>query len=91
MESSDSINEWKNNMQVPLEKQDSQFRAALKDSLNNLGSALHNSLSKLSTSFDKKVEKLNSAHSGQQEDLTRERQETGIPPVILMKKGGWGM
>ena len=53
MESSDSINEGKNDIQVLLEKQDLQFRAlteALKDSLNNLGSALGNSVSKLSTS-----------------------------------------
>ena len=48
MESSDLINEGKNDMQVLLEKQDSQFRVlteALKDSLNNLGSALDNSVS----------------------------------------------
>ena len=38
MESSDSVNEGKNGIQVLLEKQDSQFRAlteAMKDSLNN--------------------------------------------------------
>ena len=55
MESSDSINEGKNDLQVLLEKQDSQFRVlteALKDSLNN--SALDNSVSKLSKSIDKK-------------------------------------
>ena len=43
MESSDSINEGKNDLQVLLVKQDSQFRVlteALKDSLNNLGFAL---------------------------------------------------
>ena len=37
MESSDSINEGKNDLQVLIEKQDTQFRAlteALKDSLN---------------------------------------------------------
>ena len=81
MESSDSVNEAENDMQVLLEKQDSQFRAAteaLKDSLNNLGSALDNSISKLSKSFDKKIDKLISAQtSGQPEDLNRERQETG--------------
>ena len=66
MESSDSINRGKNDMQVLLQKQDSQFRAlteALKDSLNNLGSALDNCVGKLSKSFDKKIEKLNSAHT----------------------------
>ena len=39
MESSDSINEGKNDLQVLLEKQDTEFRVqaeALKDSLNNL-------------------------------------------------------
>ena len=54
-ESSDSVNEGKNDIQVLLEKQDSQFRVlteALKDSLNN--SALDNSVSKLSKSIDKK-------------------------------------
>ena len=44
MKSSDSINEGKNDLQVLLEKQDSQFTAlkeALKDSSNNLGFALN--------------------------------------------------
>ena len=39
MESSDTINEGKNDLQVLIEKQDMQFRVlteALKDSLNNL-------------------------------------------------------
>ena len=43
MESSDSINEGKNDLRVLLEKQDSQFRVlteALKDFLKNLGFAL---------------------------------------------------
>ena len=79
MESSDSINEGKNDLQVLLEKQDTQFRAlteALKDSLNNLGFALDNSVSKLSKSIDEKIDKLNSKHnSGQPEDLNRERLE----------------
>ena len=80
MESSDSVNEAENDMQVLLEKQDSQFSAvteALKDSLNNLDSTLANSISK---SFDKKIDKLISAQtSGQPEDLNTERQETGTP------------
>ena len=80
MESSNSVNEAENDMQVLLEKQDSQFSAvteALKDSLNNLGSTLANSISK---SFDKKIDKLISAQtSGQPEDLNTERQETGAP------------
>ena len=79
MESSDSINEGKNDLQVLIEKQDTQFRAlteALKDSLNNLGFALDNSVSKLSKSIDEKIDKLNSKHnSGQPEDLNRERLE----------------
>ena len=83
MESSDSINEGKNNMQVLLEKQDSQFRAlteALKNYLNTLGSALDNSVDKLSKSFDEKIKKQNSAHtSGQPKDFNRERQGTGTP------------
>ena len=83
MESSDSINEGKNDMQVLLEKQDSQFRVlteGLKDSLNNLGSALDNSISKLSTSIDEKIGKLNSTcTSRQREDLNRERLETDTP------------
>ena len=57
MESSDSINEGENDLQVLLEKQDTQFRAlteALKDSLNNLGFALCNSVGKLFKSTDKK-------------------------------------
>ena len=43
MESSDTINEGKNDSQVLIEKQDTQFRElteVLKDSLNNLGFAL---------------------------------------------------
>ena len=43
MESSDTINEGKNDSQVLIEKQGAQFRAlteALKDFLNNLGFAL---------------------------------------------------
>ena len=83
MESSDSINEGKNDMQVLLEKQDSQFRVlteGLKDSLNNLGSALDNSISKLSTSIDEKIDKLNSTCTSRQpEDLNRERLETDTP------------
>ena len=83
MESSDSINEKKNDLQVLLEKQDSQFRAlteALKDSLNNLDFALVNSVSKLSKSIDEKIDKLNSTHvSGQPEDFNRERLETDTP------------
>ena len=79
MESSDLINEGKNDLQVLLEKQDSQFRVlteALKDSLNNLGFALDNSISKLSKSTDK-IDKLNSTHTGRQlADLNRERLET---------------
>ena len=79
MESSDSINEGKNDLQVLLEKQDTQFRAlteGLKDSLNNVSFALDNSVSKLSKSIDKKIDKLNSTHnSGQPEDLNRERLE----------------
>ena len=79
MESSDTINEGKNDLQVLIEKQDTQFRAlteALKDSLNNLGFALDNSVSKLSKSIDEKIDKLNSKHnSGQPEDLNRERLE----------------
>ena len=57
LESCDSINEEKNDIQVLLEKHDSRFRAlteAMKDSLNNLGSALDNSVSKLSKSLTKK-------------------------------------
>ena len=76
MESSDSTNEEKNDLQVLLEKQDTQFKAlieALKDSLNNLGFALDNSVNKLSKPIDK-IDKLNSTHnSGQPEDLNRER------------------
>ena len=83
MKSSDSINEGKNDIQVFLEKQDSQFRVlteALKDSLNNLGSALDNSVSKLSTSTDEKIDKLNSTYTSRQpEDLNRERLETDTP------------
>ena len=83
MESSGAVNEGKNDIQVLLEKQDSQFRAlteALKDYLNNLCSALGNSVSKLSRSIDEKLDKLNSVHTGGQlEDLNRERQETGTP------------
>ena len=82
MESSDSIIEGKNGMQVPLEKQESQFRVlteALKDS-NSLGPALDNSMSKLLKSIVKKIDKLNSVHtSGQPEDFNRERQKTGSP------------
>ena len=51
MESSNSINEGKIDLQVLIEKQDTQFRTlteALKDSLYNLGFALDNSVSKLS-------------------------------------------
>ena len=47
MESSDSINEAENDLQVLLEKQDMHNRAltmALEDSLNNLGFALDNSV-----------------------------------------------
>ena len=58
MESSDSINEENNDMQVLLEKEDSQFRVlteALKYSLKNLGSASDNSVSKVSKSFDEKT------------------------------------
>ena len=94
MESSDSINEGKNDTQVLLEKQDSQFRAlteALKDSLNNLGSALDNSVSKLSKSFDEKTEKLSSAHTnGQPKDINREREETGTPSSDPNGKRGVG-
>ena len=83
MESSDSINEGKHDIQVLVEKQDSQFRPlteTLKDFLNNLGSALDNSVSKLSKSIDEKIDKLNSTHTnGQPEDLNRERQETDTP------------
>ena len=83
MESSGAINEGKNDIQVLLEKQDSQFRAlteALKDYPNNLCSALGNSASKLSRTIDEKLDKLNSVYtSGQLEDLNRERQETGTP------------
>ena len=79
MESSDKISEGKNDLQVLIEKQDTQFRAlteALKDSLNNLGFALDNSVSKLSKSINEKVEKLNSKHnSGHPEELNRERLE----------------
>ena len=78
-ESSDSINEGENDLQVLLEKQDTQFRAlteALKDFLNNLGFALGNSVSKRSKSIEEKIDKLNSIHnSGQLEDLNRERLE----------------
>ena len=79
MESSDSINEGENDLQVLLEKEDTQFRAlteALKDSLNNLGFSLDNSVSKLSKSIDERIDKLNSTHnSGQPQDLNRERLE----------------
>ena len=57
MKSSDSINEGKNDLQVLLEKQDTEFRVqaeALKDSLNNLDFALDNSVSKLPKSIDKR-------------------------------------
>ena len=78
-ESSDSINEGENDLQVLLEKQDTQFRAlteVLKDFLNNLGFALGNSVSKRSKSIEEKIDKLNSIHnSGQLEDLNRERLE----------------
>ena len=77
MESSGSINERKNDLQVLLEKQDTQCRAlteALKDSLNNLGFALDNSVSKLPKSIDKKIHKLSITHNcGQLEDFNRER------------------
>ena len=77
MESSGSINERKNDLQVLLEKQDTQCRAlteALKDSLNNLGFALDNSVSKLPKSIDEKIDKLSITHnSGQLEDFNRER------------------
>ena len=77
MESSDTINEGKNDLQVLIEKQDMQFRVltkALQDSLNNLRFALDNSVSKFSKSIDEKIEKLNSKHnSGQPEDLNREK------------------
>ena len=77
MESSGSINERKNDLQVLLEKQDTQFRAlteALKDSLNNLGFALDKSVSKLPKSIDEKIDKLSITHnSGQLEDFNRER------------------
>ena len=77
MESSGSINERKNDLQVLLEKQDTQFRAlteALKDSLNNLGFALDNSVSKLPKSIDEKIDKLSITHNcGQLEDFNRER------------------
>ena len=80
MESSDSINEGKNDLQVLIEKQDTQFRAlteALKCSPNNLGFALENSVSKLSKSIDKKIDKLYSTHNSRQpEDLNRKRLET---------------
>ena len=83
MESSDSINEAKNDLHVLLEKQDSQFRAlteVLKDSLNNFGFALDNYVSKLSKSIDEEIDKLNSTHtSGQPEDLNRERLEADTP------------
>ena len=82
MESSDSIIEVKNDIQVLLEKQESQFRVlteALKDS-NNLGPALDNSVSKLPESIVKKIDKLNSVYtSGQPEDFNRERRKTGTP------------
>ena len=45
MESNDTINEGKNDLQVLIEKEDTQLRAlteALKDSLNNLEFALDN-------------------------------------------------
>ena len=80
MESSDSINEGENDLQVLLEKQDSQSRAlieALKDSLKNLSFAFDNSVSRLSKFITKKTDKLNSTHtSGQPEDLNSERIET---------------
>ena len=81
MESSDSINEGKNDIRVLPQKQDSNvLTEALKDSLNKLDSALGNSVSKLSKSIDEKINKLNSAYtSGQPEDLNRERQETDTP------------
>ena len=42
--------------------------------------------------MDEKIDKLNSVHTnGQPEDLDRERQETGICPVIPMEKGGHGL
>ena len=69
METSDLNKEAKNDIQVLLEKQGSQFRAltvALKDFLNNLGSALDNSVSKLFDkvkSIDKKLDKLNSTYT----------------------------
>ena len=78
MESSDTTNEGKNDLQVLIEKQDMQFRAltgALKDSLN-LGFALDNSESKFSKSIDEKIDKLNSKHNSEQtEDPNRERLE----------------
>ena len=77
MESRGSINERKNDLQVLLEKQDTQFRAlteALKDSLNNLGFALDKSVSKLPKSIDEKIDKLSITHnSGQLEAFNRER------------------
>ena len=92
VESSDSINEGKNDLQVLLEKQDSQFRAlteTLKDSLNDLGSALGNSLGKLSKSIDEEIDKLNSTHTSRQlEDLNRERLRLILPPVTLVGNGG---
>ena len=83
MESSYSINKGKHDIQVLVEKQESQFRAlteTLKDFKNNFGSALDNTVSKLSKSIDEKIDKLNSTHTnGQPEDLNRERQETDTP------------
>ena len=90
VESRDSINEGKNDIQVLLEKQDSQFRAlteTLKDSLNDLGSAL--GLGKLSKSIDEEIDKLNSTHTSRQlEDLNRERLRLILPPVTLVGNGG---
>ena len=66
MESSDSINEGKNDVKVHLEKQDTQFRAlteVLKDFPNNLRSAFCNAVSQLSKSIDQKIPKLNSVHT----------------------------
>ena len=92
IESSDSVNEGKIDIQVLLGKQNLQFRAlteALKDSLNNLGSALDNSVNKLSKSIDKKIDKLNNLHTGgQPKDLTGKGKRLVLPPVISMEKGG---
>lgn len=92
IEYSNTNNERQNDIQVFIDKQDTQFRTladSLEDSVNRLDSALENSSVKHSKSIDDELTKFNNAQNSRQpKDFNWDRNELELPPKFPMRKGG---